>query len=288
MQVYLSGRFVDKDEAKVSVFDHGFLYGDGIFEGIRLYDKCVFRLEEHLVRLEYSAKALMLSLPWSKEEIAEAVCESCRINGLENGYIRLIVTRGKGKLGLSPKECEKPELIIIADKIALYPDELYEKGLKIVTVATRRTGVAALSPHIKSLNYLNNILAKLEAMYAGCSEAVFLNEQGYVAECSGDNIFMVHRGDLITPNSADGALKGITRTVVMEIAEQLGLRTRVEQITRYDLWNADEVFLSGTAAEIIPVVEVDGRVIGEGKRGNITLKCLESFREKVSKEGTFL
>lgn len=288
MQVYLSGRFVNKEDAKVSVFDHGFLYGDGIFEGIRLYNNCVFKLDEHLERLEMSAKALMLKMPWSRDEIAEAVCESCRVNNLKNGYVRLVVTRGVGKLGLSPKECSQPELIIIADDIQLYPQELYEKGLKIITVPTRRNSVASLSPHIKSLNYLNNVLAKMEAAQSGCAEAIFLNEQGYVAECSGDNIFLVHKGAIITPNASDGALKGITRDLLLEIAGELGIEAKIEQVTRYDLWNADEVFLSGTAAEIIPVVEVDGRMVGSGMRGDITARCLESFREKVSKEGRFL
>ena len=286
MEVYIDGKFYPKADAKVSVFDHGFLYGDGIFEGIRLYEGNVFRLEEHLERLEMSAKAIMLQLPWTRKEIADIVCESCRRNNLTDGYIRLIISRGVGDLGLSPKTCPKPSIICIADKITLYPEALYTTGMKIITAATRRISPAALPPMIKSLNYLNNILAKMEALQHGYHECIMLNDQGYVAECTGDNIFLIHKGRLLTPASHAGALIGITRQVALEVAEQLGLKLCETNLTRYDVWNADECFLTGTAAEVIPVIEVDGRTIGNGKPGPMTARILESFRKKVSKEGT--
>ena len=288
MKIYLNNQLVDSDEAKVSVYDHGLLYGDGIFEGIRLYDSCIFKLEEHLERLEYSAKAIMLNLPWTRKEIAEAVCETCRANDLTDGYIRLVVTRGVGSLGLSIKNCDQPQLIIIADTIQLYPQEFYENGLKIITVPTRRCNAAALPPTVKSLNYLNNILAKIEAQHLGYHEAIMLNDQGYVAECTGDNIFVVHKGELITPASSAGALKGITRSTALSIADDLGMTWREATLTRYDIWVADELFLTGTAAEIIPIVEVDARPIGCGKPGPITAKFLERFRKLVCKDGTML
>lgn len=288
MKIYLNNQLVDSDEAKVSVYDHGLLYGDGIFEGIRLYDSCIFKLEEHLERLEYSAKAIMLNLPWTRKEIAEAVCETCRANNLTDGYIRLVVTRGVGSLGLSIKNCDQPQLIIIADTIQLYPQEFYENGLKIITVPTRRCNAAALPPTVKSLNYLNNILAKIEAQHLGYHEAIMLNDQGYVAECTGDNIFVVHKGELITPASSAGALKGITRSTALSIADDLGMTWREATLTRYDIWVADELFLTGTAAEIIPIVEVDARPIGCGKPGPITAKFLERFRKLVCKDGTML
>jgi branched-chain amino acid aminotransferase len=286
MEVYIDGKFYPKADAKVSVFDHGFLYGDGIFEGIRLYEGNVFRLEEHLERLEMSAKAILLQLPWTRKEIADIVCESCRRNNLTDGYIRLIISRGVGDLGLSPKTCPKPSIICIADKITLYPEALYTTGMKIITAATRRISPAALPPMIKSLNYLNNILAKMEALQHGYHECIMLNDQGYVAECTGDNIFLIHKGRLLTPASHAGALIGITRQVALEVAEQLGLKLCETNLTRYDVWNADECFLTGTAAEVIPVIEVDGRTIGNGKPGPMTARILESFRKKVSKEGT--
>ncbi|MGB1127246.1 MAG: branched-chain-amino-acid transaminase [Opitutales bacterium] len=288
MKIYMNDRLVDQAEAKVSVFDHGLLYGDGIFEGIRLYDGCVFKLEQHLERLEYSAKAIMLDLPWTRQEIADAVCETCRANGLKDGYIRLVVTRGEGSLGLSIKNCDKPQLIIIADKIQLYPVEFYVKGLEIITVPTRRINSAALPPTVKSLNYLNNILAKIEAQHLGYHEAIMLNDQGYVAECTGDNVFVIHKGELITPSASAGALKGITRDTALSIAEELGIAWREANLTRYDIWIADELFLTGTAAEIIPIVKVDARPIGDGKPGPITTKFLDSFRQRVSRQGTML
>jgi branched-chain amino acid aminotransferase len=288
MKIYMNDKLVDASEATVSVFDHGLLYGDGIFEGIRLYDGCVFKLDEHLERLEYSAKAIMLKLAWTRQEISDALCETCRANGLKNGYIRLVVTRGVGSLGLSIKTCDQPQLIIIADTIQLYPQEFYDNGLKIITVPTRRCNPSALPPAVKSLNYLNNILAKIEAQHLGYHEAIMLNDQGYIAECTGDNIFIVHKGELITPAASSGALKGITRDTALAIADELGIPWREANMTRYDVWVAEEVFLTGTAAEIVPIVEIDARVIGNGKPGPVTAKFLESFKRRVSIEGTML
>jgi branched-chain amino acid aminotransferase len=288
MKVYIDGQFVDAEDAKISVFDHGLLYGDGIFEGIRLYEGCVFRLDDHLERLEFSAKAILLNMPWSRQEISDIVCEACRLNGLVDGYIRLVVTRGKGNLGLSPKSCVVPTLVVIADRLSLYPPEYYEEGLKIITVPTRRVNSAALSPGVKSLNYLNNIMAKMEADRLGYIEALMLNDQGYVAECTGANVFIVRKGKLLTPPFSAGALKGVTRDVVLEIAESLGVPVIQENLTRYDVWVADECFLSGTATEVIPLVEVDSRPIGLGKPGEVTARFLAEFRSRVAKEGTFL
>jgi branched-chain amino acid aminotransferase len=286
MKIYLDGKFVDQADAKISVFDHGLLYGDGVFEGIRIYQGNIFRLEEHLERLEYSAKAILLDLPWSRKEIAGATCETCRQNDLTDGYIRLVVTRGAGDLGLSPWLCPKPSIFIIAAKISLYPQEHYTKGLALVTVGTRRTNPAALPPTVKSLNYLNNILAKMEARQAGCLEAIMLNDQGYVAECTGDNIFAIHKGTILTPAASQGALKGITRDTIIDIAAELGLPFREANLTRYDIWNADECFLTGTAAEVIPVVKLDGRQIGTGQPGTLTRRVLEAFHRRVLVEGT--
>ena len=285
MKIFLNNELVDAENAKISVFDHGLLYGDGVFEGIRLYNKCIFKLEEHLIRLEMSAKALMLDIPMDREALAKAVCDTCKANGLENGYIRLVVTRGVGNLGLSIKNCNQPQIIIIADNIQLYPKEYYEKGLKIITVPTRRNNSAALPPMIKSLNYLNNILAKIEAQNLGYQEAIMLNDQGYVAECTGDNIFMLKDGILYTPKIASGSLKGITREVVIEIAEELKIELIETEMTRYDTWIADEMFLTGTAAELIPIVEVDSRKIGNGQPGIITAKFLDLFKTKVTEDG---
>ena len=286
MEVYIDGKFYAKADAKISVFDHGFLYGDGIFEGIRLYQGNVFRLDEHLERLEMSAKALCLQMPWSRKEISDIVCESCRRNKLSDGYIRLVVSRGFGDLGLSPKNCPTPSIVCIADNIKLYPEELYTSGMKIITAPTRRVSPAALPPMIKSLNYLNNILAKMEAQQHGFHECLMLNEQGFVAECTGDNVFLIHKGKLITPASHAGALIGITRQVALEIAATLKIPTIETNITRYDVWNADECFLTGTAAEVIPVIEVDARTIGSGKPGPITAKFLTEFRKRAALEGT--
>ncbi|MBD5779260.1 branched-chain-amino-acid transaminase [Pelagicoccus sp. NFK12] len=288
MKIYLDGAFVEKEDAKISVFDHGLLYGDGIFEGIRIYKNCVYRLDEHLERLEYSAKAILLNMPWSRQELSDLVCESCRVNGLSDGYIRLIVTRGPGSLGLSPNSCPKPSLIIIADKIALYPEECYTEGLKIVTVPTRRTNAAALNPGVKSLNYLNNIMAKVEAAQAGALEGILLNDQGNVAECTGDNIFIVHKGVIFTPHASNGALRGITRQAVIDLANAEGIEVKEVNLTRYEIWNADECFLTGTAAELIPVVGLDSRAIGDGKPGPITQKLHAAFHQEVSTHGTMI
>jgi len=285
MKVYINGKLFDEQDAKISVFDHGLLYGDGIFEGIRIYDGCIYRLDEHLERLEKSAKALLLDLPWSRAEISDAVAESCIANGIRDGYIRLVITRGVGSLGLSPKTCSNPQLIVIADKISLYPQEYYENGLKIITVATRRTSPAALPPMIKSLNYLNNILAKIDAMNAGFMEALMLNDQGNVAECTGDNFFLVDKGTLITPPVSSGSLAGITRGGVIDAAKELGIPLVETNVNRYDVWVSDEMFLTGTAAELVPVVEVDARRIGSGKPGPITLRLLEVFRRNVREQG---
>ena len=288
MKVYLNGEFVDRENAKISVFDHGLLYGDGVFEGIRLYDGCVFKLDEHLERLEFSAKSILLELPMSRGELAEAVCESCRVNGLSNGYVRLIVTRGPGHLGLAPDGCGPAGVIIIADDIQLYPRELYETGLKIITVPTRRINSSALPPAVKSLNYLNNILAKIEAKKVGFQEALMLNDKGEVAECTGDNVFVLSKGTLLTPPLDAGSLRGITRGTVMDIADELEVPLREQALTRYDLWTAEECFLTGTAAEVIPCVEVDHRTVGSGIPGEFTKRFISSFREKSSVLGRML
>jgi len=288
MKIYLNGDYVDKEDAKVSVFDHGLLYGDGVFEGIRLYDGCVFKLDEHLERLEYSAKAILLDLPLSRSELNDAVCETCRQNELENGYVRLVVTRGSGHLGLTPDGCGPPNVIIIADDIQLYPEEFYENGLKIISVPTRRINSAALPPAVKSLNYLNNILAKIEAKRVGFQEALMLNDKGEIAECTGDNVFVLSKGVLFTPPLDAGSLRGITRAVVMDLAQDLGIPCREIALTRYDLWTADECFLTGTAAEVIPCVEVDHRSVGEGRPGEMTRQFIAAFRQKAKTEGTRL
>jgi branched-chain amino acid aminotransferase len=285
MKIYLDGKMVESADAKISVFDHGLLYGDGVFEGIRLYGGNVFRLEEHLVRLEHSAKAILLTLPLSRAELREAVCATCRANGLTDAYIRLVVTRGVGDLGLAPWSCAQPSVFVIAGKISIYPPEHYEAGLAIVTVATRRIGPAALPPTVKSLNYLNNILAKIEARQAGALEAIMLNEQGYVAECTADNIFIVQQGALLTPAAAHGALRGVTRGTVLDIARETGLPARETDLTRYDVWCADECFLTGTGAEVIPVVKLDGREIGSGRPGPVTARVRAAFRQRALTEG---
>lgn len=286
MKIYLDGKFVDPADAKISVFDHGLLYGDGVFEGIRLYGGNIFRLEEHLERLEYSARAIMLDLPHTRQELREITCETCRQNGLTDAYIRLVVTRGVGDLGLAPWTCPKPSVFVIASKISLYPQEHYDNGLAIVTVPTRRINPAALPPTVKSLNYLNNILGKIEARQFGALEAIMLNDQGHIAECTADNVFIVHKGEIVTPAASQGALKGITRETVIDIAKELNVPIRESNMTRYDVWCADECFLTGSGAEVIPVVKLDGRVIGSGKPGEITRKVLASFRRRVLIEGT--
>lgn len=283
--IYLNGKFVDEEEAKVSVFDHGLLYGDGVFEGIRAYNGRVFRLQEHIDRLYESAKSIMLDIGMSKEEMLEAVLETLRRNNLRDAYIRLVVTRGKGDLGLDPRKCPQPTVFIIAAQIQLYPEEMYENGLEVMTVPTRRNIVEGVNPRVKSLNYLNNVLAKIEANLAGVPEAIMLNNEGYVSECTGDNIFIVKNGEVITPPSHLGILEGVTRNVVLELAEKLGYPTAEKVFTRHDLYVADECFLTGTAAEIIPVVKVDGRVIGTGKPGEITRNLIREFRKLTETDG---
>lgn len=277
MKVYIDGKYCDENNAKVSVFDHGLLYGDGIFEGIRAYNGRVFKLKEHIDRLFCSAKAILLDIPIGHAEMMKVVVETCRKNKLRDGYIRLVVTRGIGTLGLNPNKCKQPSVIVIADKIQLYPKEMYEKGMAIVTVPTTRNLHSAVNPAIKSLNYLNNILAKIEANIAGVEEAIMLNSEGYVAECTGDNIFILKGGKMYTPPLSAGALYGITRGVVMELAQDAGVPVSEPNLTRYDMFNADECFLTGTGAELIPVTKIDGRVIGTGKPGSITKSLVKRY-----------
>jgi len=285
MKVFIDGKFVDEKKAVVSVFDHGLLYGDGVFEGIRAYNGRVFKLKEHVERLFFSAKAILLKIPMSKKAVADAVRETCRRNGIRDGYIRLVVTRGAGTLGLDPNRCKNPQVIIIADKIQLYPKAFYEKGLDIVTVPTTRNHPNAVNPAIKSLNYLNNILAKIEAINAGCIEAIMLNAEGFVAECTGDNIFMMKGGRLLTPPFAAGALQGITRGVVLDIAREMGVEVAEPNLTRYDLFNADECFITGTAAEVVPVVKIDGRPVANGRPGKMTKKFMAAYHQVANQTG---
>jgi len=286
MKIFLDGQFVDEADAKISVFDHGVLYGDGVFEGIRLYHKRIFRLEQHIHRLLDSAKAIMLEIPMSKAELIAACCEACRQNQLADGYIRLVVTRGVGNLGLNPFTCKRPSVFIIAATIELYPKAVYEKGIDLVTAATIRNHPNAVNPAIKSLNYLNNILARIEAVKAGTVEALMLNGEGFVAECTGDNLFVIRNGKLTTPPVSAGALNGITRGVVLELASKLGLPASEANLTRYDVMTADECFLTGSAAEIVPVASLDGRTIGTGKPGAVTLQLTTEFRKLTRSEGT--
>ena len=286
MKIYIDGKFYDKDKAKVSVFDHGLLYGDGVFEGIRSYNCRVFKLYEHIDRLFESAQSIMLKIPLTKERLITAVLSTLKANKLDNAYIRLIVTRGVGDLGLDPRKCcQGQTIIIIADKIALYPQEFYRQGLVIVTVPTVRNLPEALNPQIKSLNYLNNILAKIEAANAGCDEAIMLDSLGYVAECTGDNIFVVKNGHLYTPPQCMGTLRGITRDSILEIARKHKISAHEHVITRHEVYISDECFLTGTAAEVIPVVKVDGRIIGQGKPGKLTLSLMKKFKELTAKNG---
>lgn len=285
LQIYIDGEFLPKSQAKISVFDHGFLYGDGIFEGIRAYHGKVFRLDPHIDRLYESAKAIGLDIGVTKQEMSQIVVESCRRNGIANGYIRLVVSRGVGDLGLNPYLCKKASIICIASTIQLYPPELYQKGLDIVTVATPRNHPEALNPRIKSLNYLNNIMAKMEAIRAGVQEAIMLNLQGYVAECTGDNIFIFRNGKLVTPPSTEGALEGITRNTVIDLARKKGLDVREERMSRFDIYTCDEMFLTGTGAELIPVVKVDGRTIGTGSVGPVFQGLLADFQEYTKLDG---
>ena len=286
MKVYINGKFYDKNNAKISVFDHGLLYGDGVFEGIRAYSRLVFKLREHIDRLYESAHSIMLKVPLAREQLIKAVILTLKENKLKDAYIRLVVTRGEGDLGLDPRKCAgHATIIIIADRIALYPEKLYKEGLEIVTVPTVRNLPEALNPQIKSLNYLNNILAKIEAINANCDEAIMLDSLGYVAECTGDNIFIVKRNELYTPPQCMGTLRGITRDAVLELARKNKILVHEHVITRHEVYISDECFLTGTAAEIIPVVKVDGRVIGSGKPGKLTLSLTKKFRELTKKEG---
>jgi branched-chain amino acid aminotransferase len=280
-KVYINGKFYDKADAKVSVFDHGLLYGDGVFEGIRVYGGKVFKLAEHIERFFESARHIMLEIPLSRDQLRDAIQNTVRINAKHDGYIRLIITRGAGTLGIDPRKTTDPQVIIIVDDISMYPPELYENGLEIVVASTIRNHPGALNPRIKSLNYLNNILAKIEATRAGCLEAIMLNVNGEVAECTADNIFFVKHGELRTPPLHAGLLEGITRDTVMELAQGADIPVREMTLTRHDVYSADECFLTGTGAEIIPVVKCDGRVIGAGKPGPITRQLRERFHSLV-------
>jgi branched-chain amino acid aminotransferase len=280
-KVWLNGKLVDRDQAVISVFDHGLLYGDGVFEGIRSYNGKVFRLDKHVRRLFDSAKGLRLEIPLPPEGVAAAVLETLKANAMADAYIRLVVTRGEGTLGLDPNRCPKPGMFVITDRIALYPQELYENGLDIITASTMRNHPNALNPRLKSLNYLNNILAKIEAIDAGVLEAVMLNHLGYVAECTGDNIFIVRDAIVFTPPISAGVLEGITRDEIIDIARKAGMQVREENLTRQDLYVADECFLTGTAAEVVPVVRIDNRTIGTGKPGPVTKRLLEEFHRRT-------
>jgi len=286
LQIYIDGEFFDQAEAKVSVFDHGLLYGDGVFEGIRFYNSRVFRMEAHMERLWESARSICLEIPISREEMDEALLETIRQNDVRDGYVRLIVTRGVGNLGLNPVQCKRPSIIIIATTVALYSEENYRRGLTVVTVPTRRMGPATLNPAIKSLNYLNNVLARIEANLANADEALMLNDAGNIAECTADNVFVVKRGQIMTPPITAGALRGITRSVVFDIAAELDIPIFERELTRHDLYIADEAFLTGTAAEVIPMIKLDGRSIGDGKPGAITQRAIASFRELTRETGT--
>ncbi len=283
LKIYINGKLLEKEDAKISVYDHGLLYGDGVFEGMRSYGGKVFRLEQHLDRLWNSAKAIWLEIPLSRDAMAKAVNDTLAANNIKDGYIRLVVTRGVGTLGLDPNRCSHPQVIIITDKIELYPEDFYRNGLEIVTASTLRNHPAALNPRIKSLNYLNNILAKIEGLKAGCIEALMLNHKGEVAECTGDNIFLVRDGVLQTPPLDAGILEGITRDAVIELAREAGIEVREMSLTRHDVYIADECFLTGSAAEVIPVVKIDSRAIGSGKPGPITRDLIQRFR-KLTRE----
>ena len=285
LKIFLNGKLVEESEARVSVFDHGYLYGDGVFEGIRAYNGRVFKLKEHVKRLFDSARAIMLNIPYTQEEMIEEILKTVRANNLKDAYIRVVVSRGTGDLGLDPRKCKDPTVVIIADKITLYPEELYSEGLKVITVNTRRNIPDALSPQIKSLNYLNNILVKIEANQAGVLEAITLNNNGMVTEGSGDNIFIMKNGKLLTPPTYVGALEGITRDTAISMAREINLTVEEVPFTCYDLYVADECFLTGTAAEIIPVIEIDQRIIADGKPGKVTKKLMKLFGELTANSG---
>lgn len=281
MKIFIDGKYYDENSAMISVFDHGLLYGDGVFEGIRIYNHNIFRLHEHIVRLYDSAKALLLNIGMTLAEMENAVRETVTVNNKRDGYIRLIITRGDGQLGIDPYNCERARVIIIVGDIQLYPEEYYHKGIAIITSSYRRIPPECFDVRVKSLNYLNNVLAKIEARNAGCLECVMLNSFGHVTECTGDNIFIVKNNELFTPSTHEGALDGITRATVLELAESLGIRSAETILTRYDLYTADECFLTGTGAEIIPVTSIDARTIGSGEPGQITVKLINSFKKFV-------
>jgi branched-chain amino acid aminotransferase len=280
-KVYINGKLVDKADAKISVYDHGLLYGDGVFEGIRVYDGKIFRLKEHVDRLYESARAIKLEIPMSREQMVQAIQSTVEANQKRNGSIRPLVTRGAGTLGLDPRKCTDPQIIIIVDDIVMYPPEIYENGLELATVSTIRNHPNALNPRIKSLNYLNNIMAKIEGQLAGCLEALMLNHKGEVAECSGDNIFVIKQGILKTPPIDAGILEGITRNAVLELARKAKIPLHEIALTRHDIYVADECFVTGTAAEVVPVVKVDARPIGNGKPGPITRQLRQAFQALV-------
>jgi branched-chain amino acid aminotransferase len=284
--IWLDGKLVPESEAKISVFDHGLLYGDGVFEGIRIYNGRVFRLTEHLHRLYDCAKAICLTIPMTFEELEKATVETVAASNLRDGYIRLVVTRGVGSLGLNPYQCPKASVFVIASTITLYPKERYENGLHLITCGTRRPNSAALSPQVKSLNYLNNIMAKIECIQAGCEEGIMLNDQGYVSECTGDNVFIVKNGKVTTPPISAGALDGITRRAVIEIIQEMGLPFAEQNMTRFDIYTSDECFLTGTAAEVIAAVQYDRRPIGDGKPGKITNELITRFKKLANSTGT--
>ncbi|MFC1548384.1 branched-chain-amino-acid transaminase [Candidatus Omnitrophota bacterium] len=285
LKIYMNGEFVDREDAKVSVFDHGLLYGDGVFEGIRSYNRRVFKLEEHMRRLYEGAAAIRLEIPLVKEAFQEKIVETLKLNKLDDAYIRAVVTRGVGDLGLDPRKCAVPTIFVIADKIALYPEELYEKGLPITIAKTRRNHPQTLDPRLKSLNYLNNILGRIDAIDAGTEEALMLTLDGYAVECTGDNIFIVKNGELFTPPSEIGALEGVTQDAVISLAARKGINTKFKKMLPEELFQADECFLTGTAAELIPVIEVDGKVIGTGKPGEIFKQLRQDFRKLTETEG---
>ena len=285
-KIYLDGLIVDEADAKVSVFDHGLLYGDGVFEGIRFYNHRVFRLEEHIRRLYDSAKSILLTIPLTPQEMIAATCATIRANGLVDGYIRLVITRGVGPMGLSPYKCPKASVIIIVDTISLYSEEAYANGLTMATCSSRRPSHDILSPQVKSLNYLNNVMAKVEALQAGAEEGLILNDLGLVAECTGDNVFVIRDGFITTPPITAGALPGITRAAVIDIATELGIPLAERDLSRHDIYTCDECFLTGTAAEVIAATKLDQRVLGTGKPGPITQKIIARFREIVGTTGT--
>lgn len=285
MEVYINGKYYPKEEAKISVFDHGLLYGDGVFEGIRVYGGKVFKLNEHLKRLYDSAKQILLEIPLPQEKMFQEVLSAVKRNKIPDAYIRLIVTRGMGPLGINPFQCQEPQIIIIVDKIQLYHEEVYQDGLKLITATVLRTPAESLSPQIKSLNYLNNILARIEAVHAGASESIMLNQEGHVTECTGDNIFMVKKDQILTPSVESGILVGVTRGCVIDIGRKLGYNIKETELTRHDLYAADEVFLTGTAAEVVPVIKIDERVIGSGNPGRVTLKLIKEFKSLTKNEG---